>query len=113
MGNSNIKLLEDARAEHREPYEWKSAAVNIAAATATVNIRTKTGFTTLFDTLHKNRAHHIRIEASATTYVRLNADDNDIITITSTTPYEDHYGIIEAIFISTNAGASTVTVKLG
>lgn len=92
-----------------ELYEWKSAAITIAGATATVDITAAGGITTLFNKI--KRCRHIRIEASATTYIRLNAVTNDIITVTATTPFEADISV-HKIFISTGGAASTVTVKL-
>lgn len=105
-----IKLLEDAKAEHRKSYEWKSASVTVAGTDADTDLSGETGFTTLFDTV--KRAHRITIEASATTYVRLNDDANDIITVTATTPFSSDYIIVESIYVSTGGSASTITVKL-
>ena len=90
-------------------YEWKSASINIAGATATVDITNAGGITTLFNTI--KRCRKIRIEASATTYIRLNSASNDIITVTATTPFEADMSV-HKIFISTGGSASTVTVKL-
>lgn len=92
-----------------DKYEWKSASVNVAGTDATTDITGSAGFTTLFGTLVE--AGHIVIEASATTYVRLNTSSSDKITITSTTPFEADMAV-RKIFISTNGSASTVTVKL-
>jgi len=110
MGNANIKLLEDAKSEHRLKYEWKSASVTVAGTAGDTDITGETGFTTLFDTVP--RAHHIKVEASAAAYIRVNSATNDIITLGATTPYENHYGIIESLYVSTGAGAATITVKL-
>lgn len=104
------KNLENGVEEHTKEYEWKSASVTVDGTAATTDLTGISGFTTLFDTVP--RAHRIRIEASATTYVRLNSSTNDKITITATTPYEDSYCVVDAIYVSTGGSASTITVKL-
>ena len=100
----------DGRAWNGHEYEYLSASVTVAGTAGTGDLSDETGFTTLFSFVPK--AHHITIEASATTYIRLNEATNDKITITSTTPFTSDYLLVEKIFISTGAGASTVTVKL-
>lgn len=107
-----IPNREDGKAWNTAKYEWKSASVNKANSTPTDSLTGVTGFTTLFDTV--KRAHHVVIEAAGTIYVKLKADGitGDTITITATTPFEDHYGIVEDILIATGGVGVTVTVKL-
>jgi len=105
-----IIARENGQAWNTVPYEWKSASVNVAGTAAATNIRTITGFTTLFDTV--NRVAHIIVEASGTAYIRLNSASNDVITIGATTPFSDDYIVTESLFISTNGSAITITVKL-
>jgi hypothetical protein len=107
---ANIKMLENGVEEHTKEYEWKSASVTVAGSTATTDITGVVGFTTLFATV--SRAHRITIETTATAYFRLNADTNDVITVTSTTPYSSDYCVVDKIFVSTGGAAVTVTVKL-
>lgn len=104
---------EDGQAWHTAPYEWKSASVTAAGTAAGTDLKTASGFTTLFDTV--KRAHHIKIETTGATYVRLGADGvlfPDVITVTATTPYEDNYCVVDTIYVSTNGSAATITVKL-
>ena len=105
-----VKHLENGVAEHAKEYEWKTASVNVAGTDATTNIRTIAGFTTLFDTV--KRAHRITVEASGAAYIRLNTATADKITLGATTPYTNDYCVADALFISTNGGAITITVKL-
>lgn len=100
----------NGRAWNSHTYEWKSASVNVAGTDGTDDLTGESGFTTLFATVPQ--AHHITIEASATTYIRLNSATADKITVTSTTPFTSDFLIVEKIFISTGGSASTVTVKL-
>lgn len=103
---------ENGKSWNQAAYEWKSAAVTVAGTTPSASITGETGFTTLFDTV--KRAHHIVIEATATIYVKLVADGvaGDTITVTATTPFEDHYGITEDILVATGGSAANITVKL-
>lgn len=105
-----VKYLQDGKAEHRKPYEWKSASVNVSGTSADTDITGISGFTTLFDTVPV--AHRITVESSGTAYIRLNSATNDVITVTATTPYTDNFSVTTALYVSTNGGAVTITVKL-
>lgn len=102
--------LEDGKPVNRAEEEWKSAAITVAGTDADVNIRTKTGFTTLFDTV--KRAHEIKVHVTADTHIRLNSTTTDKILVTSTSPYESDKVIVEALYVSTGGASSTVTVEL-
>jgi hypothetical protein len=106
----SVQHKEDGYPVNTSAYEWKSASVTVAGTSPTTDLTSITGFTTLFDTVP--RAHQITIESSGAAYVRLNAVTNDVITIGSTTPYEDNFAIVDKIFVATNGGAVTLTVKL-
>ncbi len=93
-------------------YKWIQASVTQAGTTPTVDLITQTGFETLFTGLVGSTAYRITIEVSGTTYIRLNAVTNDIITVTSTAPYIDEWCNVKKIYIATNGAAVTVTVKL-
>jgi len=95
-----------------EPYEIKSGTVNVAGATPNTNLNTITGFTSPAIFLAVKRAAHITISTTGTLYVCLNSTSNDVITITSTTPYSDDFGVIYSIFVASGGVGVTVTVKL-
>ena len=95
---------------NREPYEWKSAAVQVTTTNATTDITGITGFTALFDKIPV--AYRVKVSTDGAAYIRLNANDNDKITLGSTTPYETEWGIVRKIFISTNNVSRTITVEL-
>lgn len=106
-----IILRENSQAWNVRAYEWVTEALTIDEGTDPLtDLSSVTGFTTLFGTV--KRAHHIVIETTGTIYVRLNSVSNDVITIGSSTPFEDHFGITDKIFISTANVARTITVKL-
>lgn len=90
-------------------YEWLSSSVTVAGTDATADLASQAGFSTLFKAV--STARYIKIEATATTYIRLNSTENDKITITATTPFEANL-TVNKIYISTGGSASTVTVKL-
>lgn len=104
-----VTITPNQKSGQSDLYEWKSAALTIAGVDADSDITGETGFTTLFDTV--KTARKIVIEVTATTYVRLNADDNDIITVGATTPFEADM-TVTSMFVSTGGSASTITVKL-
>jgi len=105
-----VLALEDGSAKNRSAYEWKSASVTVAGTTGDTIITGISGFTTLFATV--KRAHYIQISATGTSYFRLNSATNDVITVTSTTPYTNEDCVVEKLYVTTNGAAVTVTVNL-
>ncbi len=95
---------------NRDVYEWKSGSVTEAGSTATVNLNTKSGFTTLFNTIEQGR--YVKIEVSGTAYFRLNTVASDVITATATSPITFENFSITNIFVSTGGAAITITVTL-
>jgi hypothetical protein len=108
-----IQLNEDAKPVHREAYEWKSDTVTVAGATPTQDITSIDGGTA-FDDLFSDVgiAHQITISASGTAYFRLNSTDNDIITVTATTPYTNNYAVVRKLYVATGGAGIAVTVKI-
>jgi len=108
--SQNILLCEDGSAWNKAPYTWISSAVTVAGTNATTLLTATAAFADIFK--YVKRAHHITVEVTGTTYMRLNGATNDKITLTSSTPYENDFIVIDKIYISTNNAAITVTVKL-
>lgn len=102
--------LEDGHAKNKEAYAWKSASATITGTTGDTDISGVTGFTTLFSQV--KRAHYVQISATGNTYVRLNSATNDVILVTTTTPYTNEDCVVEKIFVTTNNAAVTITVNL-
>jgi hypothetical protein len=109
----------DGNSKQSTVYSWKSASVTETGTAAGTNITTVTGFTTLFapftDTpttgvTRKRVPTKIKVTASAATYIKING--GDVITLDGTTPFEAEDLAINSIGISTDGGASTVTVYL-
>ena len=103
---------ENGEGWNKEEYEWKSGSANIAGVSGDVNLNTVAAFTTLFSGVRKGRAHYISIETTGSVYIRLNKSTNDIILVTSTTPFRSDVMAIYAIFATTAAAAVTITVTL-
>jgi len=106
----SIPHYSDGTPFDREEYEWKSASVTVAGTAATTDLTGISGFTTLFDTIPQ--AHKLTVESSGTAYIRLNSATNDKITVTATTPHTVTGAVVHHLFVSTNGGAVTLTVKL-
>lgn len=105
-----VEYLEDGAPRNKKPYEWKSGTVNVAGATATTDITGIAAFTDLFSTVP--RAHYVKIESTGTTYIRLNAATNDIITVSATSPFESDFVVLNSIFVSSGGAGVTVTVQI-
>jgi len=105
-----VEYLGDGLPKNRRAYEWKSGSATVAGATAATDITGITAFEDLFSVV-KN-AHYVKIESTATLYVRLNSATNDIITVTATSPFESEDMFVNHIYVSTGGAAVTVTVRL-
>jgi hypothetical protein len=108
--------LEDGKPQHRKAYAWRSASITEAGSDPTVSIITKSGFETMFSQLQRDNtpyaAHHIKISTNGTAYFRLNSATNDIITVTSTTPYENLNCVVSAIYVATGGAGVITTVQM-
>jgi hypothetical protein len=105
-----INSFPNGKQEYSGDYEYKTGSPNVAGVLADTDITEIVGFTNLFSKVKP--AHRIRIYAANTIYVRLNSVTNDIITITSTTPYIQEKDEVSKIFISTGGAGVAVTVIL-
>jgi len=96
-----------------DKYSWVSNAITKTGTTPTDSITTVTAFAGVFSNLQKNTANYIKISVGAdVAYITLNNADNDVITITPTTPFESEFIEVRDIFIATAATAVTVTLQL-
>lgn len=102
--------LNDGKPVNRAGYEWKSHSITVAGVLADTNLKDIAAFSTVFDTVKE--AHHIVLESNGAIYICLNAITNDIITVNTTTPYEDTEAVVSRIFVSTGGNPITLTVKL-
>lgn len=101
---------ENGQSWHSKEYEWLTGSVTVAGTDATTSLAAQSGFTTLFTKLPL--AHRVKITATGTCYVRLNASTNDKITVDATTPFSSDFLQVKAIYISTNGAGVAVTVQL-
>lgn len=109
----SIQYSENGKPREAAVYENKSASITVDdGALPATNLKTKTGFTTLFDSLPGKTAHRINIQSSGTAYIRLNSVTGDVITVTATAPFIDNETQVKDIFVSTNNVALTLTVFL-
>lgn len=90
-------------------YEWKSASVTNTDSNTATDLKTITGFTTLFDTV--KTATYLVIRTSGDVTFRLNKNDSDVITVGTTTPLTLENIELNKIFIG-SASAVTITVML-
>lgn len=105
-----ILNTEDGQSWHSKVYEWLTGSVTVAGTEGATSLAAQSGFTTLFGTV--KQAHRVKITASATCYIRLNAATNNKITVDATTPFTSDFLQVNAIYISTNGAGVTVTVQL-
>lgn len=110
MSGPSISLREDSYPENREPYEWQTHSTTVTGTDPTALLTAQANWSTLFSKVP--RAHHIKILVDGTTYIRLNSATNDVITITTTTPYETFTGIITKIYVATNNAGVNITVQM-
>jgi len=101
---------EDGQSWHGKNYEWVTGSVTVAGTEGATSLAAQSGFTGLFTKV--KHAHHIKITASATAYIRLNSATNDKITVDATTPFTSDFLQVDSIFTSTNGAGVTITVQL-
>lgn len=87
-------------------YESKEAASGIVS---NVNIRTITGFTTMFDTV--KIAYRVVIRTDAAITIRFNSATNDPITIAANTSFDCNFLEVTSIFV-TAAGSAALKVLI-
>lgn len=101
---------EDGNAVDQAAMDWKSASITVAGTEGTTDITTETGFEDLFDLVQV--AHDIKIEADATTYIRLNSTTNPKVTVDADHAYVDTNAVVNKIYVSTGGAASTITIRI-
>lgn len=91
-------------------YSWKSGAINKAGTAAATDITTIAAFADLFTPFGSRKPFKIRVESTGTLYLKLNG--GDVITVSSTAPFEATDLVIRSVYVSDNSGAVTATVYL-
>jgi len=103
------------QSEYPESYENKSGAVTVAGAVPTTDLSTLAGFTQLFTavgTQISRVASLLSISTTGTVYICFNSPNNDVITVTSTTPITNRKCTVSKIYIATAGVSVAITVSL-
>lgn len=103
------------QSEYPETYEYKSGSITVAGAVPTTDLSTLAGFTQLFTavgTQISRVASLLSISTTGTVYICLNSPNNDVITVTSTTPITNRKCTVSKIYVATSGVAVTLTVNL-
>jgi len=111
----------DGKAKQSTVYSWASGSVTAAGTAAATDLTSVSGFTTLLSNFSNSTSvpgvtlkrvpTKIKVwSTGGTAYIRING--GDVISVTSTSPFEAKDLVITSIGVSTGGTAVTLTVYL-